>query len=206
MHPCTRFAVVSSAAAVFSLAITAFLRMKKRRRRSRRSRKNPKYWRIALLRPVHTDLQTPWNKIVSCGTDDDFLISVNFTRPLLVDTMLPPFTWERQRCNWGSPYRNGVKTRGRKPQLKSIDLLVMALWYLKTRATMFSLCPIFGLVPSSIGVWLDYSLEVLLRVVKKKTRKEFEIRWPTEAEMQTSSSILQSNRTFGPDGRTYGCL
>eukprot|EP00171_Calliarthron_tuberculosum_P021665 IDg21665t1 len=43
------------------------------------------------------------------------------------------------------------------------------------------------------GSWLDYSLEVLLRVVKRKSRKEYEIRWPTEAETRTSASLLESN-------------
>ena len=62
---------------------------------------------------------------------------------------------------------------------------------------MLSLCPVFGLAPSSLGVWLDYSLEVLLRVVKRKSRKEFEIRWPNVEEMRASASLLEHNRTYG---------
>jgi len=63
---------------------------------------------------------------------------------------------------------------------------------------MFTLFPVFVFVPSSIGVWLDYSIEVLFRVVKKKDRHEFAIRWPTPTEMQSSASILEKKRKFGP--------
>lgn len=198
IHPQAGLAAFSSCCAALSISIAAYLRITKKKRRPRRSRKNAKYRRAVLLRPVISTAQTPWNRILSCGTDDDFLISINFPRTLLIDVILPYFEQERAKLNWGSPYRRGPKTRGRRAQLKSIDLLGMALWYLKTRATMYSLCPIFGLVQTSVGVWLDYSLEILLRVVKKKTRQEFEIRWPNETEMEASSMLLQTNRTFGP--------
>ena len=176
----------------------AFYQIQKMTRARNRSRKNPKYLRGALLRPVNTRMTTPWNQILSCGKDDDFLVSLNVTHSLFTNKLMPLFEYERERCNYGSPYRIGPKVRGRKPFLRSCDLLGMALWYLKTKASMYSLCPIFGVVPSSIGVWMDFSLQVLLHVVKRKSRREFEIRWPSVEEMEASSSLLQSNRVYGP--------
>lgn len=81
------------------------------------------------------------------------------------------------------------------PVLQTVDLLGLVLWYLKTKGTMFSLCPIFGVVGSSVGVWLDFSLEVLVRVVKRE--KDFEIKWPSYDEMKASASLLENNRING---------
>ena len=197
----TRHAVAALAASTAAFVATlATLTILKASRRKRRSRTAPKYKRAALLRPerhVQTINMTPWNAILSCGSDDDFLVSLNFIKELFLHKLLPLFNIERLGCNFGSPYRHAPKQRGRNPQLQSVDMLAMALWYIKTKGTMFSLCPVFGIVPSSIGVWMDYSLEVLLRVVKRKHRKEFEVK-PTVPEMHASASLLQQNRTYGP--------
>ena len=199
MHPPQN---IFAAIAASTVALAAALVTKKviqKPRRKHRSRKPPKYKRPALLRPQHVakNLQMPWNVILSCGGDDDFLVSLNFTKTLLLDTLLPLFNIECQSCNYGSPYRKGPKTRGRNPQLRSVDLLARSLWYVKTKGTLFSLCPVFGIVPSSIGVWMDYSLEVLLHVVKRKNRKDFEIRRPSVEEMEASSALLEQNRVHG---------
>ena len=59
-------------------------------------------------------------------------------------------------------------------------------------------CSNIWVSPSSVGVWLDYGLEVLLRVLKRKSRTKFEVRWPTVEEMQSSSALLQTNPRLGP--------
>ena len=69
----------------------------------------------------------------------------------------------------------------------------MSVWYVETKCTLFSLCQVFEIVPSLIGVWMDYPLEVLLHVVKRKNRKEFEIRWHSVEEMKASSALLEQN-------------
>ena len=48
-----------------------------------------------------------------------------------------------------------------------------------------------------MSVLLDYSLEMMLLVVKRKTRSEFEVRWRTVAEMNSYTNLLTSNRKFG---------
>ena len=143
-------------------------------------------------------MDTPWVRLLSRGIDDDCLISLNFTRCIVLQRLQPYLDYERERLNFGSPYRTGPKTRRRNPQLQSVDLLGLSLWYLKTKGSVYTLCPIFSIVPASLSVWLDYSLEVLLRVVKKTSRTEFEIRWPDEGEMLASSLLLKNNRTNGP--------
>ena len=192
------FAAIAASMAAFAATLVTKKDIEKPRRKYR-SRNTPKYKRPALLRTFHvnTYLQTPWNVILSRGADDDFLVSLNFTKTLVLDTLLPLFDIERQSCNYGSPYRKGPKTRGRNPQLRSVDLLAMSLSNVKTKSTMFSLCPVFGIVPSSIGVWMDYSLQVLCRVVKRKSRKDFEVRWPNIEEMRASAALLEQNRIHG---------
>ena len=199
MNDTTNFALASLAVSIASMcaAVCTWTTIAKPRRPNR-SRKTYQYKRAALLCPVKSNMDTPWVRLLSCGIDDDFLSSLNFTRCIVLQRLLPYFDYERARLNFGSPYRTGPETRGRNPQLQSVDLLGLSLWYLKTKGSVYTLCPIFGIVPSSFLVWLEYSLEVLLRVVKKTSRTEFEIRWPNEGEMLASSLLLQINRTDGP--------
>ena len=205
MNDTTNFALASLAVSIASMcaAVCTWTTIAKPRRPNR-SRKTYQYKRAALLRPVKSNMDTPWVRLLSCGIDDDFLISLNFTRCIVLQRSLPYFDYERERLKFGSSYRTGPKTRGRNPQIQSVestvdsDLLGLSLWYLKTKGSVYTLCPIFVIVPSSLSVWLDYSLEVLLRVVKKTSRTEFEIRWPDEGEMLASSLLLQNNRTNGP--------
>lgn len=157
------------------LTLRHVIRRQKKPCRGRHSA--PKYRLVALLRYVSSKETTPWKIILSSGADDDFLVSDNFTIALVIERILPLFSQERENFNFGSPFRNGPKTKGRRALLETLDILGMVLWYLKTKGTMFSLCPIFGITGSTIGVWLYYSSEVLIRVVKRE--KDFEIRWTT---------------------------
>ena len=199
MNDTTNFALASLAVSIASMcaAVCTWTTIAKPQRPNR-SRKTYQYKRAALLRPVKSNMDTPWVRLLSCGVDDDFLISLNFTRCSVLQRLLPHLDYERERLNFGSTYRTGPKPRGRNPQLQSVDLLGLSLWYLKTKGSVYKLCPIFDIVPSSFSVWLDYSLEVLLRVVKKTSRTEFEIRWQDEGEMLASSLLLQNNRTNLP--------
>ena len=179
------FAVVSAA-----LIISIVTEEKVRKRRTRQ----PTFLRAALARPSKGRNSTAWRILLTFGTPRDFIKSTNFPKQIIVDRILPKFERVRARFNYGSPYRKGPKTRGRVPQVDSMDLLGPALWYLKSRCTMYSLCPVFGLVPTTVSVWLDYALEVLLRVVNKRKHRDFEIRWPTVDEMKLSAELLWKSR------------
>lgn len=75
--------------------------------------------------------------------------------------ILPLFEQERMLVNNGGPYQSVISQRGRKPQLKSIDILGMCLWFLKFRCVSYRLCLIFGVGPTTLYVWLDFGMEVL---------------------------------------------
>ena len=193
-HLRARAAVVASFVAAFAATwgLRQIIRWRFRfqgRQKARCERPRPKYHHAALLHPLRHQKATPWNQVHSCRLDVDFLVSKNFTKALVLGTILLYFATERSRFSFGSRYRQGRKTTGQKPLLDTIYLLGMALWYLKTRGTMYSLCPIFRIVGSSICVWMDYSLEVPLCVMKRK--KEFEIRWPTHDEQKASAALLE---------------
>lgn len=136
--------------------------------------------------------------MLSCGKSSNFLVSLNFDRASLFYVLLPYFEEEQPRVNFRSLYRTGPKVRERPPSISSPDLLGMALWYLKSTGRQQSICPLFGLIPSSVNVWLDYGLQVLLYVVKRKSRTEFSVHGPTEAEMKASADNIKNNR---PNGR-----
>lgn len=188
--------VASTTAAL--LALRMVQRNRLLRRTYRRSRKPAKYRRVSLTRPVHSDLSTPWNRNLSCGVYNDFRVSTNFTEELVLHFMLPHFEQKRTTVNFGSLSRNGPQTRGRKQLLRSVDLLGLTLWFVKSKTPLYSLCPIFGVTDSRIGVWMNYGLEVLKRVVRDKDANSFEIRWPTVEEMWQSTALFENNRVNGP--------
>lgn len=49
----------------------------------------PWYRRVAFLCPGQIALSTPWNPILFHGKDDEFLVSTNFTKTLVIDKLLP---------------------------------------------------------------------------------------------------------------------
>ena len=111
--------------------------------------------------------------------------------------MLPLFETERNRVNYGSPFRTARKVRGRTAKLDSTDLLGLVLWFLKGKECMYRLCPIFGVVPSTLSTWLNYSLEVLLRVVHNESNTQFAIKWPSLSEMESAAQLLSRSRQNG---------
>ena len=59
------------------------------------------------------------------------------------------------------------------------------------------MCPIAGFVPSTIEVWLDFALEVLLHIARKSKYTEFLIKLPTSEEIREGASLLNRSRGNG---------
>ena len=62
--------------------------------------------------------------------------------------MLPHLVYHRSLTNYVSPNRTSLSKRGQKPLLRSIDLLGLALWFLKSRDPIYELCVVFGVTLS----------------------------------------------------------
>ena len=127
----------------------------------------------------------------------------------------PCFWNERGGLNFGSPYRRNAKTRGRKPLLDTVDKFGLALWYIKKRSSMYKLSVVFGIAPSSVNVWVDYTLEALLLAVKKSEDLDFSVHWPRFEEIEKSAELLARNREHGhilqgifavADGARFPCV
>lgn len=71
------------------------------------------------------------------------------------------------------------------------------LWFLKSKACTHEICSIFGIVPFSAYVRLDFGMEVLYKVVINPRNMDFEIRLSTTNEMYESSLLLEQNRQYG---------
>ena len=152
------FAAIAAAPTAITTSIAVHIITKDRPKQKRRSRRSPKFKRQALVSPICSINTTAWAQLLACGTDDDFLISLNLTRSLFLYTLLPLFELERAQCNFGSPFRTKPKSSGRNAHLKSADLLGLSLWFLKSKSAMYRLCPLFGIVPSTVSVWFDFSM------------------------------------------------
>lgn len=134
---------------------------------------------------------------MSCGSSSNFIKLLNFDRHTFFKILLPHFESVRNTVNYGSPYRRGKKTRGRKPTVRTVDVLGLVLRYLKTSGRQYDLCGMFGLVPSSVSCWIDYGLAVLLKALRKKNVESFRVKWSTPAEMISSHNLLRYNRQNG---------
>lgn len=89
---------------------------------------------------------------MSCGRAGDFFVSINFDGSTLFDFLLPLFEMERPLVNYGSPFRKVPKCSGMNAFVESVDIICMALWYLKSSYRQHKLGSIFGIVPSCISV------------------------------------------------------
>lgn len=186
-------AVVIAAAAVTTVALAVHETRKRKRVRNIQ----PNVHRPSIPRPLRTALSTHWRTLVSCGSSSDWIKEINFDRYAVISIILPKFDAKRGTVNYGSPYRHGVKTRGRIPSIESIDILGLTLRYLKSSGRMYELCGTFGLVPTSVSVWVDYGLTVLRMTLRDKTVPEFMVAWPTVQEMDQSYNLLKMNRENG---------
>lgn len=128
------------------------MHLKKQDRRQRRSHKLAKHTRQGLWHPKSERDETSWRRILEQGTESDL---TKFTRCLFIHKLLPLFQEARNECNHGSPYRRSQSKKDRKTFLKSVDLLGLALCYLRTSGKLQQLCTGFGLAPSSNYLWLD---------------------------------------------------
>ena len=132
----------------------------------RRCRFQPKLRRAAILRPRMGMTITPYDKLVSWGTTADFIVTLNVMRNGFFGKLLPLFIEEQEKANFGSPFRTEPKTRGRKPLLTKVGLLGFIL-YLKSRNCMYRICMVFGVVPSTASVWLNYASNLLLKFAQR---------------------------------------
>ena len=129
--------------------------------RKKTSRIQPHYFRNALLERVTGKNSKPCRWILSFGSDADIVIITNFIKSTVLYQFLPVFNAACKSLNFGIPFSNSTRTAGRKPQLDSIDLLGIVLWYLKRKENMYDMCLIFGIASSTLSVWLVYAIKVL---------------------------------------------
>lgn len=160
-------------------------------------RKVLKYRRASLFRFVRGVSSTQLRQIFTHGRARDFLVRTNITKDLLERIVVPAFEHERKKDNFGSPYGTSRLTRGGRALLESFDLDILSVYYMYSRDAVYKMCPIFGIVPSSAHAWLDFSMEVLLRVVKHPKNPWFEIRLPNEEQIQGSAALLENDRVNG---------
>lgn len=161
----------------------------------KRGRSYPQISRACLQHPRSGGANTAWKQLLSCGGSGDFILTMNFDRHVFFNVLLPPFIRHQQSTNWGSPYRNGPKTRGRKTLLDPVELLGLVLYALKRSGHFQDLCLVFGIIKSTVCEWFHYGLEVINKVVKEIP--EGKVKWPSVQEMQESNQLLMDTREHG---------
>ena len=71
-----------------------------------------RYRRVAIRKPLNGLLSTPWSQILTFGATADFIVSINITKNLLVNQILPRVEAKRSAVKFGRPYRKSAAKRG----------------------------------------------------------------------------------------------
>lgn len=58
------------------------------------------------------------------------------------------------------------------------------------------MCLLFGIVPSTMYVWFDFSLEVGMKQLKLPGSVDFEVCWTNRNERRASALLLETNRKY----------
>lgn len=82
-------AVVTVVASVIAIAI-----------RKKKERLVPRHRRAAITRPVLGRTRTAWSRLLNYGNACDFIVTINFTKSVLVDILLPHFHAVRMTELW----------------------------------------------------------------------------------------------------------
>lgn len=99
-------------------------------------------------------------QLLPCGKSSDFLCSLNYDCLKFFDVLNPALIAQRDVVKFGSPYRERIKVYDRNPTIDSAEILCLVLYHMKSSSKMYRLSLIFGLVQTSVFVWLDYRLQV----------------------------------------------
>lgn len=81
----------------------------------------------------------------------------------------------RDTVNFEFTYRKKGKKGRYLNLLKSINVSGVTLLFIKSSGIHHELYAIFGIVPASLSVWVDYSLFVLLNKMKKKSIPQLKV-------------------------------
>lgn len=158
----------------------------------------PYIHRASMADPLRSDQITQWKDLVSCGSSSDFVKFLNFDGHCFLDIILPRFESVHSTVNSGSPFRKGPKQRGRNPHVTSLDILGPVLKHVKSTGRQYEMWGMFGFVPFTVLVWIDYGLTVLLKVFTDKCVLEFRVKWLMIEETGESHRLLKFDSPNGP--------
>lgn len=77
------------------------------------------------------------------------------------------------------------KQKGRNCIIKNVGILGVVLSISKRSGLQKSLCQMSGIVPSSVKVWMEYGLEVLLVVWKENRKDKYNVTWHVKDDMNS---------------------
>lgn len=82
--------------------------------------------------------------------------------------------------------------------METIDRLGLLLWYFKSSDRHYKLAPVFSLVPTSLSAWINYAVEVRIKIIDLNLNSDVRVQWPAPAELVKSIRLLKNNRPNVP--------
>lgn len=90
----------------------------------------------------------------------------------------------------------GFKTIGGKITVDDVDRVGIVLWFINSSVRKYGFRTIFGLVPTSVNVWINVWMKFMFRLFKINHRNDFEVSWKFLSELRIFTENLVRNRTL----------
>lgn len=162
-------------------------------RRARRSTT-----RLYLTRPQllpNPRLGTPWQMILASHNDRAFITTMGLDCNTFEYILQSGFAdiWDNTPIPRPDTSLTGEPRLGAR-SLDAAGALGLALHYLASSMPSTSLQEIFAIIPSTVSRYIDFTLSILLQVLRNLP--EAEIRWPTEEEMWEFTDLIATRHSL----------
>lgn len=144
--------------------------------------------RSKIQRPIYHG--TAWNYLLQHEKEFDFFVTTCITNMMFTTKQWPWFEQTQSQYGFFLAYQTDNTNGGRKLLFTPAGMLGLRFFYLQTGSTLQNMCLIFTLALSSLSVWLNYLLDVLLQTVINRNRLPFTVFCLSEKQMKHTLLLL----------------
>jgi hypothetical protein len=132
---------------------------------------------------------TPWQQVLHAANDRAFITLMGFDVKTFYSILDSGFRtcWDNFTIPRSDVSHHGLPRLGRR-SLDAEGALGLALHYLSSTMRETTLAQVFALTPSTVTRYIQFSLQVLLRVLRKMPAAR--IRWPQGDEFHELSDLI----------------
>ena len=149
-------------------------------------------WHNQSFFPTHKSIPPPWQSLYASQSDQAFIAMMGFNVQTFHDILNKGFEteWNTQPI----PRWDVLQTSASRPSCRSLDAsgaLGLALHFLTSIMTEISLMQIFALIPSTVSRFINFSLTILLKTLRKMPDARISVTMAQPRFFQKIDTVLQ---------------